>query len=204
MRRYNSKTLNKRIKRKRNITRRKIGGNLREYYHYSDVLVDKSNLKNISNGFLKMNIKFNNENNNNNNNNNNDDEIFREMIYGMKPGGLWLSKDTEWANFTNINNNSTYLYKVTIDDSNMLILDSIDKVEKFTKEYKIPNGIKIDWEKVAREYDGVIFDNYHNIKKILLKRLNSQYMWFLSVDINSACTWRPNKTVKEWELAENE
>jgi hypothetical protein len=201
------KTSNKKYKNKRRTLKTKKGGALREYYHYSNTSLNESNFKNISNEFLKTNLKFNFESNELANNNippNN--TTFKEMTYGMKPGGLWLSKDTEWGNFMELEGH-TYLYKAIIDDSNMLILDTVDKVKDFTEKYRVKTGnmfyVIINWKAVAREYDGVIFDNYNSTKINLMKNFSPQYIWFLGVDINSACTWRPNKTVKEWKLIKN-
>lgn len=199
--------MRKSIKRFRykNKTIKKIrGGAIRTgYYHYSHTKLDKNDFKNISNNFIKQNLtkdNFNYNNNNINQKNNIQNKTFSEMLTGMKPGGLWLSKGNEWAE-TSAFKGGKYIYEVSIDDSNMIILDTIDKVKDFTDKYKIDINsffIIINWKKVAREYDGIIFDNYNKIKKEILKEINPKYMWFSTVDINSACTWRPIKTIIKW------
>ena len=57
---------------------------------------------------------------------------------------------------------------------------------------------KINWKKVAQDYDGVIFDNYHNIK-YSNQLMTPKYTWYDTIDINSACIWRPNSVITSWE-----
>lgn len=198
------KTIRRNKLKNKTIRKRRGGAILSGYYHYSNKPISSARFKNISNQFIKKNLtegNFNSEGNNNNNNGNNNG--FSEMKMGMKPGGLWLSKGDEWAKASAFYG-ANYVYKATIDDTNMLKLDTIDKIKKFTETYRItiknnPYFAPINWKKVAREYDGVIFDNYNEIKKDILKGFNPQYMWFSTLDINSACTWRPNKTIVGWE-----
>lgn len=189
-------------------TKRKIhGGDIRtDYYHFSSRPLNKEDFKNINNSFINNNLNksnFNNNNNNNNKNNSNNSEFsFSEMSSGLKPGGLWLSKGKDWEEYAEYK----YAYKVSFNDANMLILDTFDKIKDFTDTYKIVTNNEyyapINWRKVAREKDGVIFDNYKEIKRELLKSFHPMYSWFMAVDINSACTWRPNKTITEWEQIE--
>jgi hypothetical protein len=119
-----------------------------------------------------------------------------------KPFGLWLSYNDEWENIlTSLSRYRTYYkYKVTFKKNiNLCVIDSLESLEKFNKKYKDKSFkffVVIDWEKVAKEYDGIKFINYYKLKK----EFNDDFSWFSEVDINSICIWRPSKVLSKMIL----
>ena len=79
----------------------------------------KEQLKNISNTFVQTNLTPNAIEDYNKVPKSN--EIFSEMVSGLKPGGLWLSNDTEWRNLYGSDPEivGPYVYVVDFDDSNL-------------------------------------------------------------------------------------
>jgi hypothetical protein len=117
-----------------------------------------------------------------------------------KPNGLWLSYNDEWEiMMSNLQSRyGTYLiYKVTFKkDINLCLIDSPESLEKFNKKYKDKKLSGeffhyIDWNKVAKDYDGIKIINYHKLRYL------DYNTWFLNVDINSICIWRPSKVVSK-------
>lgn len=118
-----------------------------------------------------------------------------------------------------------YKYKVTLrKNTNICVIDSIEILEKFIELYEIgPIKVEnsgdegfdltfkssdiylIDWEKVSEDYDGIKFINYPKIlgyiwrEKIMKSKINERFRWnwYLSVDINSMCIWRPSKVISK-------
>ena len=122
-----------------------------------------------------------------------------------KPRGLWLSYNPiEWEiKLSDMGRYGTYYkYKVTFKkDINLCVIDSLESLEKFNKKYKdkkrsIKINLIIDWNKVARDYDGIKFINYEKLKK------EFDDLWVYSVEFNSICIWRPSKVVSKMILEE--
>ncbi len=113
---------------------------------------------------------------------------------GLKPNGLWFSKNNEWKEFCESNNLWTYLYEyeLDIDFDNFLILDTTKKLDDFVKKYYSPKTTCIKWNSVMKDYSGIYFDNFIAIRKYIMekKKFTMDYIWFLGVDINSGCVFR--------------
>lgn len=152
------------------------------YYHFTPEILTKEDLKDVK----------------------------RQRI-DFKPKGLWLSYDEEWLEFSldmphpeQISSWNTY--EVEIDQKNLLQVDSYEKAKEVAENYSRgeSNGIKlINWNMVARDYDGIVVSNYQEImekfNKELYKTKSVKYAWIQTFDINCACIWKPSKVVKKWK-----
>lgn len=112
---------------------------------------------------------------------------------GTKPNGFWYSYGTEWIDELSASKNlkDGYIYKVDINNLNILQIKTEFELSNFTREYGLNNPSNtftktyIDWVRVARKYDGVeinlpIFPNYTNSPELL---------WLYGWDIASGCVW---------------
>jgi hypothetical protein len=153
--------------------------------------------------------------------------IYQQLEF--KPEGLWLSKDSEWLEYAKIElperfKNINYIYKISIKkNSNLLKISSFKDLEIFQDKYmiktdwtSIPNFwditkyesslYLINWIKVCQDYDGIIFTNYKKILEKIIeisknnKHNMTKFLWYHSLDINSACIFRPSKIVSKFEL----
>jgi hypothetical protein len=122
-------------------------------------------------------------------------KTYQQTDNWSKPSGLWYQINSSWIRYCNKENKEreTYNYKKfrdigkynimlnNIDMSNMIILDTKDKVFEFTNKYEIPNNYYvINWIDVAKDYTGIEIPNYQNVK---------WFKWMSSWDINSGCIW---------------
>ncbi len=130
------------------------------------------------------------------------DDLSSEDDIG-KPTGLWLSCNNEWKEFVDNSGmkelelfDINYEYEVEIDDSKLLKINTYEDLMEFINKYKINKEIIFDWTEVKKDYDGIIFNNYRNIKYKLLSDKN-MILWYYAIDINCACIWRPTKVVKK-------
>lgn len=115
-----------------------------------------------------------------------------------KPKGLWLSCDDDsgigWYEWCHQNrfmvNNLKHKTEVTIDTSNLLILDSPDKWQEFSDNY-IPLGLSIfckDWKALSKQFSGIAVLNY--VRAWLCDgRGIDKNVWFAMWDCSSACIW---------------
>lgn len=145
----------------------------------------------------------------------------RQRLYSQsidhKPTGLWFSceiyeedrldpKEYEeptmnWYDFASENigiERLTYRHEVEFADSaNLLTLDTVVDMLKFTKEYTaIPEryqevdnftpdvGLWIDWRRVRAKYNGIIIPIFH-----WSLRLSEVTRWYYIWDCASGCIW---------------
>jgi hypothetical protein len=112
-----------------------------------------------------------------------------------KPNGLWYQINSNWNNLCNKNNKDTEFYKLKKQDvfrvkpynivldinfSNIIIIDSSDKVDEFSRKFEGNTIYSIKWNNVAKEYKGIEIPNLKNIK---------HYKWMDGWDISSGCIW---------------
>ena len=106
-------------------------------------------------------------------NKNNDKESWLSRDTYYNPKGLWFScgsdwykwlisireYDSDWLKFK-------YTYNIIIDKSNILHIKKIDELIKFHNRYaKFKNNhYSIDWNKVKKDYDGIIICPYLGFK----------------------------------------
>ena len=131
----------------------------------------------------------------------------------FKPIGLWISLGSEWKEFcdeegfSTCNMNKLKTYEVEIKMDKIRVIDTYEKLEEFEEEYKIyMDDIKrylIDWVKVGQKYNGILFNNYYEIKsKIMRSDKFNKYLWYYAIDVNSGCIWNPEsiKSFKKIKL----
>lgn len=113
---------------------------------------------------------------------------FKQNWY--KPKGIWGSYNDEWINWCNENGFATfdtsnyYLYEIKIKpEAKILIIDSLKRYLEV-----LGYGDKLDWNKVSKDYDGVIFLNYQEIKKDMYKS-NLFDTLICTLDISCCCIW---------------
>lgn len=111
----------------------------------------------------------------------------------LKPNGLWLSKNNEWIDWCTENNffkhdpNNYYKNKIEFSDD-----------IKLYKCTTIPNLLKLcctNWTEMSFTYDGIIIDNYYNLKDELYKsnNISISFTWFFGLDVNCIYVWNISK-----------
>lgn len=120
----------------------------------------------------------------------------------IKPFGIWLSQGEEWAEWCDregFETDTCYIYSVNIKKDTLITISSFEELETFQKTYEGPYGIQ--WEKVAKDYDGICFEKYYDLKGNYLVRSQSvKGIWILGIDINSVCIWNPSNVIIDWTL----
>ncbi len=145
------------------------------YYHYSDNEITFNNL------------------------------LKKDQEESFKPKGLWLSYENEWfewcekEEFSTCNLNTCNIYSTKLKYDNLYIIKTLDDLIILNKKY--PSEYSIDWKKLSSEYDGIIFQNYYKLKKDFMKGnyYGTNLIWFMGVDVNSACIWNPKNVLIEWK-----
>ena len=137
-----------------------------------------------------------------------DNRFLTKQTRKDKPEGFWFTYETnKWEDFMyNQTTRKLYKYKLTIDSSNFLILDTIEKLNEFNEEYESDSLFNEiygaiwtgpNWKKVKRDYDGVEFPNYEELKKDI-DMLDDKNRWLTFIDVNSGCVWN-SKAIKNIE-----
>lgn len=125
---------------------------------------------------------------------------------GSKPEGLWYSFGASWFNFlTNDYDDPkkwniwgfkrvtaiSHIYKIYLDASKILTIDTLEKLEEFDNQYNCNDQIL--WDVVSKNWSGVE-----------IRYLPRLYDWYKSWDCSSGCIWNPNaikkiKLLSSWE-----
>jgi hypothetical protein len=127
----------------------------------------------------------------------------------MKPSGLWLSEGSQWQDwcdaegFATCNMNTCYIYSASICKDKLFVISSLDDLNTLHEKYEIKNKVHlhggIDWKEVTKDYDGICFENYQEVKRdYFMNSNNFAQMWFLGVDISCACIWNPSSVITDW------
>lgn len=130
-----------------------------------------------------------------------------------KPRGLWYDFNGSWVDMLLDDSkymkwalerldSSNYVYKVTVDKTNLLVINSVKRAVAFTKAFgvELPSmGMKynflINWRKVALHYDGIeVCDCCDD--------LDGTFLWFNYWDCSSGCVWN-KRGVKKLKLVAN-
>ena len=123
-----------------------------------------------------------------------------------KPSGLWYGFGSNWINFKkygvtwdtkdntslkDVMKSDVYIYKLYLDTSKILTLDTEDSYINFTRQYSTNTNYpyNIDWDLVSKKYKGIEFPNYEDLDVRNLHRKSKEYEWIYSIDINSGCIW---------------
>jgi len=118
----------------------------------------------------------------------------------IKPIGLWYSVGSSWIDWcigNEYNGIGNYIYEVHINmKSNMLLIDTKDKIFEFSNNYKRTDGFykelstsHIEWARVMNNYDGIEINPYYEDM-----RLSYNLLWYYGWDVPSGCIW--NKEAK--------
>jgi hypothetical protein len=131
------------------------------------------------------------------------DLIYRNHDLGYKPGGLWVSVDSDygWAEWCRDERFGLDRLKVPHDvvlrsDANVLLVDTLDKLDAFAKQYRGPRfpdspemsatmqqgGIR--WKDVRATYQGLIIAPYQ-----WERRLSMDFFFYYGWDCASGCIW---------------
>lgn len=126
-----------------------------------------------------------------------------------KPRGFWISYNNEWQEWNDdgdggfIVGNYKYKYRVTFKKNlNVLKIETVDELYDFNKKYGkkdkvIKNMIRINWEKVCKDYDGIFFMNYRKILDDESVEYNDEFIWYNMLDVSSACIFRPSLVISK-------
>ena len=57
--------------------------------------------------------------------------------------------------------------------------------------------IRINWEKVCKDYDGIFFMNYRKILDDESVEYGDEFIWYNMLDVSSACIFRPSKVISK-------
>lgn len=111
-----------------------------------------------------------------------------------KPTGTWYSLGQEWIRWISEQGLDWYqqynnVYMLNIDYSNILRINTVDKLKLFEKTYKADvvqwmgtvKILNIDWKKVS--------ENYKGIEIIPYRWEMRSSIWYNSWDIASGCIW---------------
>jgi hypothetical protein len=124
----------------------------------------------------------------------------------LKPVGFWYGFGDEWLNFLHkedyfvMNNrrkniDDKYRYKIKIDKTNIMVIDSIQKSDEFYEIFKGKMELSsiqfIDWEKVAQAYMGIEIPNINALRSGDYWMTRNKWWNYSSWDISSGCIWNP-------------
>lgn len=102
----------------------------------------------------------------------------------FKPRGFWYACGDDWIRWCRgerfRTNELKNVFLLNLDFSNILLLDTVKKIEEFNREYK--DGYFIDWRKVSEQYNGIEICPYQWDLRL---KLNWYYTW----DVASGCIW---------------
>jgi len=121
----------------------------------------------------------------------------RTPLFPMKPGGLWLSDESDygwkaWCEAESFGS-LAHVYKCIVNMEDILHLSTSKELEDFTHQYpfvfadprfKKLNYFKeqIDWVKVMKTYTGIVITPYVYESRFTL-------MWYYVWDCASGCVW---------------
>jgi len=128
----------------------------------------------------------------------------------LKPRGLWLSYNNEWEKWNDtgepgvfIVGDYKYKYRVTFRKNlNVLKIETLQDLYDFNKKYgskdkHVKSIIRINWEKVCKDYDGIFFTNYNKIRQDESVEYNDEFAWYYTLDVSSACIFRTSKVISK-------
>lgn len=106
-----------------------------------------------------------------------------------KPVGFWYGFDDSWAEWCKGENfnldNLRVRYHVQNDKARILVIDSIKKLDKMTRDFGV-NGMAITWNLIAMNYDGIEIPEYFWSRRFV--------NWYYGWDCASGCIWNNENT----------
>lgn len=121
-----------------------------------------------------------------------DDRGYHQRI-DIKPSGLWVTNDNEnnWKEWCIAEQFRLERLKYRTEyeiskNANLLILDTNIQFDMFNIKFsKTKYGFNIiDWNEVARNWDGILIPNY-----FFQRRLDLDCSWYYGWDCASGCIW---------------
>lgn len=116
-----------------------------------------------------------------------------------KPVGFWYALGDEWGQYLKRHDKERYtsydyIASIDIDYSNILKIDSSQKLEDFHKNYSVKRnfGPAIDWKKVSEDYKGIEIIPYR-------PEFRHIYLWYTMWDLASGCIWDLN-AIKDYTI----
>jgi hypothetical protein len=106
----------------------------------------------------------------------------------FKPAGFWYEVNGEWQRCEANLWSYRYIHKVTLNDCDVLVVDTLNTLDAFHAEYSVcnmPCGVRgIDWERVAARFDGLEIAPYQYRRRL-------DFIWYYPWDCASGVIWRP-------------
>jgi hypothetical protein len=127
----------------------------------------------------------------------------------LKPVGFWLSEETAWEDWCReegfATSDNSVVYEATISpDASILKIDTRETLLQFQNRYMemnpditmCPNIVmrKIDWQRIAKDYDGIWVSNYNQLKRETIDSIPMPG-WLWALDCSCMCVWRPRKVI---------
>jgi hypothetical protein len=119
----------------------------------------------------------------------------------FKPAGFWYQLDGDWERWCRAEGYGeyTHLHKIDLADARVLQIQNVKQLDEFHRTFgrvapwsATGRMIEIQWDVVARSYDGVEIAPYQ-----WERRLNLDFMWYYGWDCASGVIWNPrHATVK--------
>lgn len=113
---------------------------------------------------------------------------------GSKPNGFWYGIDNSWIDWCESEMPewvTPHKYKLEIDMSKVLVVDTIEKMHDMnkhvvnTEEYFYRHNYDIDWPYFEKQgYKGIEIPRY--MREL---RMNKDFFWYYSWDVASGCIW---------------
>jgi len=128
------------------------------------------------------------------------DDVSSQPSSSPKPTGFWYSCEHEWHDWVRLempNWEGDNYYDVQIDYSNVLVIDTYEKLLDFDAQYK-NKEFGINWQLVAQEYSGIEICPYQY-------KVRYKLMWYYGWDIASGCIWKRDaiKAIKKADKPTN-
>lgn len=115
----------------------------------------------------------------------------------FKPIGLWLAKDDSWLFATSDMGIGCgkYKYEIMVDMTNILTIDTFEKLCDFAHEFWNSEIYSVDWIKVFEKYDGLNIENFSEIKECVMQEnfsnikgdevfMTLAHTWFIGLDLS--------------------
>lgn len=102
-----------------------------------------------------------------------------------KPEGLWYGINNSWEEYCKKHFPEwlyEYNYEIILDERQIIIIDKLDILYRFTRKYHVKPGI-INWKEVSKDYAGIEIINY---KEMIKKEVPA---WFTTWELDSGCIW---------------
>lgn len=116
---------------------------------------------------------------------------------GNKPKGIWYGIGTSWIDWVRIEMphwEKENVFKIELDESKILFITNEDELYSFNKQFGVENSKRcaiwqyknfIDWQEVAKIYDGIEISPYDWDGR-------NKYCWYYPWDVEGGCIWGKN------------